>query len=580
MSNNKEEKKIVSRRDFIKGAAVVAGGGVLASCAPKIAGTPTAELTTAAAVAPGAMTAAQAAQKWSFEIPPDPIPDSQIANTVTADIIVVGAGTSGLVCANSAAENGAKVVLISGSKGNIARGGSNHAMNSKTMQAANFPIPDTNEFFRRELAAVSYDVDQDKWWKFANNSEEAMNWLIDKMEAAGYQTVLEIGYTDPNNGPMDMPVGSHSWISKDMTMAGSGQQFVVDTLAKTAQAAGVQVIYQTVAEQLVRENNNTGRVTAVIAKGTDGTYTKYVGTKGIVLATGDFSADKDMMTKYCPMALPLLNNTGDQGYDTGLKVGGLYKGDGQKMGLWVGAAWQKTFPNPPMILVGPGGSGLPAPQPYGGHSGLLINKNGYRYGNEDNTCAYAALTQMHQPDLQAYAIWGTNYAEGAAPWYSFGMIRGADPVAPADMLKSWDAAVNAKTMVKGNTVEEVIAALGLPADATKATVDRYNGFCKSGVDADYHKRKELLVPIDTAPFYGAAGGAPTFLTVMGGLRTNLNMQVCDENDQPIPGLFNVGTMVGDYFANAYNFIIQGNNLGTNCVTYGYLTGRAIAKGEI
>ena len=72
----------------------------------------------------------------------------------------------------------------------------------------------------------------------------------------------------------------------------------------------------------------------------------------------------------------------------------------------------------------------------------------------------------------------------------------------------------------------------------------------------------------------------TFLTVCGGLRTNSNMQVCDENDQPIPGLFNVGIMVGDTYANIYNFLVAGHNYGMNCLTMGYLTGRAIAEGTV
>jgi succinate dehydrogenase/fumarate reductase flavoprotein subunit len=585
MSTEEKKSKQISRRDFVKsavvGTAAVAGGTILAGCAPKAAATdavaPTG--TTASNPAGGTqlLTADLVSQKWAFEVPPAPIADSDIANTVTADIIVVGSGTAGLVCATSAVENGAKVVLISASKGNISRGGSNHAMNSKLMKANadKFPIPDTNQFLRKELSVAGYNVDQDKWWKFAKYSEEAMDWLIDKMEAAGYQTVLEAGFSDPDNGPLDMPVGSHAWISADMKKAGMGQQFVVDTLAKNAKEAGAEIIYETVAEQLVRENNNTGRVTAVIAKGKDGKYTKYVGTKGIVLATGDFSKDKDMMAKYCPWPIPLLSDVGDQGYDNTFKIGGLFKGDGQKMGIWVGAAWQRTYPNCPMI----GGSVGPSPQLYSGHQGLLVNKNGYRYSNEDANDSFAGLSQIRQPDRKGFAIWSTNYAADSAPWIS-GSIRGDAPMATADVIKTWEDAVKAKTYVKADTIDGVITALGLPMDATKATIERYNQMCKNGVDEDFFKRKERLIAIETGPFYGAVGNGPAFLTVLGGLRTNLNMQVCDENDQPIPGLFNIGTMVGDFFANMYTFTIEGNNLGANCITFGYLTGRAIAKGEI
>ncbi len=449
-------------------------------------------------------------------------------------------------------------------------------MNSKFMQKMGVPITDPDEWIRKELAAAGYNVDQDKWWKYAKYDEEAMNWLIDKMEAAGYETALEIGNTDTNLGPMFQPAGSHCWLSEDMQMTGAGQQFVVDTLAKTATDAGVQIIYQMVAEQLVREDNNTGRVSAVIAKGEDGKYVKYVGTNAIVLATGDFSADMEMMAKYCPTVLPLLYDTGSQGYDTGVKWGGIFPGDGQKMGLWVGAAWQKTYPNAPMIAAKQ--AYPPQNLPYGFHRGLLLNKNGIRYGNEDINQSFAGITQMHQPEMKIYAIWDSNYAENAAPWHTFGMKYGADPVPPENIVANWEKQVESGTLVKADTIEEVIQKLGLPADTAKATVDRYNELCTKGVDEDFFKRKDLLFPIQAAPFYGVEDDTPDFLTVLGGLRTDINMQVCDENDQPIPGLYNVGTMVGDFWGNIYNFLTCGGNLGATCVTFGYTTGRDIAKG--
>ena len=55
------------------------------------------------------------------------------------------------------------------------------------------------------------------------------------------------------------------------------------------------------------------------------------------------------------------------------------------------------------------------------------------------------------------------------------------------------------------------------------------------------------------------------------------MQVCDADDQPIEGLYNVGTMVGDLFAGRYTFNIQGANYGMACVTFGYLTGKLLAE---
>ena len=568
----------------------LASGGILAACGkPEVVNeTPPSETPPASTTPePGAgrepevMTADLASKKWSFEIPPDPIPESEISNTVEADVIVVGAGISGLTTANALAEHGAQVILISASSGPIFRGGSFHSPWSKAMEAAGFERYDVDLFFRREFSNASYCIDQDKWYKWYNNAPMVMDWLIDKMEAAGYRVGFEKGNWEENFGPMHTPVGSHGFYStrEDQVWSAPGlsAEAVARRLEETAKESGVQIIYKTVAKQLVRENNNTGRVTAVIAQGEDGKYTKYVGRKGIVLATGDFSADREMMTKYCPMAVQLMDDTGSQGYDTGFKFGGLYKGDGHKMALWVGAAMQKTYPCAPMIQ----GSWVAGNQPRGTHRGLQVNKKGYRFGNEDVNGPLHAYQHMRQPDMEVYSIWSHIYAEASAPWFRFGMDERDEPIPPEQIKAQWEQQVADGTIVKGDSVEEVIQKLGLPMEATLATVRRYNEFCHKGVDEDYHKRPELLVPIEEPPIYGALmSPRPRLLTVCGGLRTNTNMQVCDENDEPIPGLFAVGIMVGDTFANVYNFLVAGHNYGMNCLTFGYLTGKAIAEGTV
>lgn len=67
--------------------------------------------------------------------------------------------------------------------------------------------------------------------------------------------------------------------------------------------------------------------------------------------------------------------------------------------------------------------------------------------------------------------------------------------------------------------------------------------------------------------------------MLGGLRTDIDMRVCDANDEPIPGLYNIGSMAGDCYGGYYTFCIPGHNYGMNCVCYGYLTGRYIAENE-
>lgn len=243
--------------------------------------------------------------KYSFEIPPDPIPDSEITDTIETEVVVIGAGTAGLVCANSAVENGAKVILIAASSYPVSRGGSNHAINTKLTRKIGISY-DVGKNFKQEMNRAGGRIDQDKWSLFARKSGEAMDWLIDKMEAAGYTALLETGGVDPDGLISTFP-GSHCFIDENKRKLGMGQPLVVKTLARLAQTAGVQIHYRMIAKQLVREDNNTGRVTAVIAKNSDSKYIKYVGSKAIVLATGDFTRDKEMASKYCPEVLPLVN---------------------------------------------------------------------------------------------------------------------------------------------------------------------------------------------------------------------------------------------------------------------------------
>ena len=487
--------------------------------------------------------------------------------------MVIGAGTAGLVCANSAAESGAEVILISASSKPISRGGSNHAINTKLTKQLGIKY-DIGKNFKQEMDRAGGRTDQEKWSLFAKKSGEAMDWLIDKMVAAGYTPVLEMSETDPE-GLISAYPGSHGFIGKNIKSAGVGQPLVVKTLEQSAKTAGVRFYYNMIARQLVRQRNNTGRVNAVIAQDQDGHYIKYIGLKAIVLATGDFTRDREMMTKYCPEVLPLINSR-PVNYDAQFALGGVYAGDGHKMGLWVGAAWQKTVPNAPMVNGEIEGLS-PSPQPYAGFKGLMVNKHAVRFHNEDVTRPQQSIMQLHQPEWKIYSIWDSEYAVKMAPWYPFGSYYGTSPMRVEDVVAHWESKVKVGKIKKADSIQELAGKLKLDVKMLQDTVDRYNGFCKKGEDDDFFKRPGLLVPVKKKPFYGSVSSAPILLVATGGLRTNVKMQVQDKDDKVIPGLYAVGTIVGDMFANYYSFRPSGINYGATCVTFGYVAGKEIAK---
>lgn len=571
----------MDRRAFLKGgalsAAALAGTGLMA-CSPSSqpqSEAPANPDSLAATSSTGLDKATGFDAPWAFEIAPDPIPEDAITETVENDIIVVGAGVAGLSVAAAASEAGGKVTLISASDMPLARGGSFHAFNSKALEAngiANSYEGILGWIFQREMMAATWDVNQRTWYKFVAHSEEAMNWLIDKIEGAGYRCVIENFVPGGEAAGVNRNViGAHSFMGGEIEVQGMGGPLVTEVLEKCALDNGTEFNYGVIARQLVRENNNTGRVSAVIAQRQDGSYVKYVGKTAIVLATGDFSADHDMMAKYCPEALPYLNDIDleNVNYNAMFEFGGLMPGDGQKMGLWIGAAWQKCKRNAPMFFTGgPGAPSSPG-------DGLLMESSGVRMGNEDVDNTFLVHQIRRAPGEELFGIWGSEAAVDGR--WTKPEPYGSGTLSRDEVIAAWESCVEQNIMVKGNTIEEVIEQLGLPAEQARATVLRYNELAEAGADTDFYKRPELLCTIKEAPFYGMRYFGQDFLTVMGGLHTSENMEVLDEEDRVIEGLYNVGTMAGDIFGNLYTCLLPGFNLGCTCLTHSYLLGRALAQ---
>ena len=196
----------INRRSFLKGTAL-AGAGMaafgIAGCST--GGTPSTSNSTT-----DGSTASGEEKHYSFETPPDPIDDSEITETIEADVIIIGAGVSGLVCGASLSEEGADVRLFAASSAPVSRGGSNHGIGSKVQERYGIDYNKENciPFFKQQFARGSYRMDQKKWWRFINNDTEAINWIIDIMEGAGFETTIEVGYDDPD-GTFSYKPSSH-----------------------------------------------------------------------------------------------------------------------------------------------------------------------------------------------------------------------------------------------------------------------------------------------------------------------------------------------------------------------------------
>lgn len=540
------------------------------------------------------MTAQKLRSKWDFEIPPEAVPEEDIRDTIIADVIVVGSGTSGLITANSAMDEGLDVVVISASSKPISRGGSNAAAYSKAMKRAGYSKMDP-WYLQREILANGNAVDQKKWYKWYNHSEEAFNYVIDFMEGRGYQTAFEQSNHLKPDSLYYSPVISHSWIkdpNKDHT-SGSQELLVVEFANRLIQGGG-RIFYRKAGFYFEKTD---GRVAAVIAKDlTEDNYLRFVGRKAIVIAAGDFSADKEMMAKFAPEFLDSVRDTiydGTVNYD--IKGGnGIYKGDMIKAALWAGAAWQKTVPNCVMFNNISNGATVSR---YQNFQGLLLDIDGERFMNENCSRSFGPISQHLARKGITYAIWDSAWAEHFS-WYDEMMpdqLKENTKKTASEMVAIWDAKVartnqskiklfeygkGVSPWYKADTIEELVKLAGLPQKALES-IERYNQMSKEGKDTEYYKDSTYMIPVEKGPFYcqRADFSRMNLFTVLGGPRTNINMQVCDEDDEPIPGLYVVGCAVGDMFAGRYTFMTQGAVYGACCITFGYLTGKYIARNE-
>ncbi|SDE56988.1 FAD-dependent oxidoreductase [Sporomusa acidovorans] len=554
MHSKEKNSKTISRRDFFKGSALaavgVAAGGLLAGCGKSKKTEDPAKET-------------KAGGKAGFEVPPAPIADKDIKKTISADVVVVGAGMSGLCAALSAAETGAKVVVLEKRETFSARGMHIAAIGTKTQEKYGVTI-NKKQGIRDIIKWSGSRVKQELHWLWANKSGEAMNWLTAMTEAEGYETTLwAAAYKGPDY--YEYPGITHTVLGPSFAKYDNNHD-VLAVLEKHAKEKGVNFQYQTQAAQLVRPDK--GRVTAVIGKNAAG-YTKFEAKSGVILCCGDYAADQEMVDRYCPLA-----NKVEAKIYTPV---GANTGDGHKLGLWAGAAMQKDEPHAAMIHTQAGAWS---------YCFLHVNKNGERYSNEDATPQAVCMAKMEQPDRVAWAVYDDRFLDelpktveigGGMFWDQVARTWG-HPWSRESEERLLKRHLDAGLVVKADTLDELAQKMQVPADKLKATVARYNELAKNKEDVDFGKRSELLFPIDKPPFY-AGQFKSALLTIVGGLSINNKMQVLDQEDNAIPGLYAAGNTAGDFFGNDYPTLFPGHSHG-RCITFGRLAGLNAAADKV
>lgn len=573
----------LTRRVFLAGGATIGVSAALAAV-------------TGCSSTPSASNAADTTNgsngEWAFEVPPKPIDESLITKTVETGILVIGAGPAGFSTALSALDSGeSKVVVVAKGNSPSAMGGSMHAMNSSYAQSIGKGVtPDElSHRLRAEWKAQSNNADEAKYMRAAYNSGKMMDWLSAYMTEAGYQTVMEIAPAD-DDGVFAAPSGAHGFVGNGIPAAGLGIGAALAVMQEQIIAKGGEINFSTTVEQLVREDDNTGRVTAAIAVTADGEYVKYVAQKGVVLATGCITQNDEMLQRFAPQAYAVKQAGG--------RMTSPNDGHGTRMALWVGAAPQKNWPwgtayyvaqfyrfdTETLTLTYTG------PRYYNMMPSLAVNAEGKRFMNEDSSCGLGVSPHFKQPGMLSYSIWTKNLAYALAPWEDFGRYYGGEDKGTYtgdEIIEVWDTFLGegpggeqALEKARFDTIEEIAEHFKLPIDVLKETISNYNQKCERGVDDEYGKRSARLVPVDlSGPFY-VMKTMPCVMAVFGGPRCDVDARVLDKNDAVIEGLYEVGTMMGDIYQNYYTFGLTGVNMGFFCLTYGFMTGKALAEGKI
>lgn len=546
------EAKGISRRGFLGGAAIAASAalvGTVSGCAP-------AESNVESEAAGSSESAA-----WPWETPPEQVPEEEITETVEADILVIGAGLSGVSAACRAAENGAKVVVVEKEPEWSGRGGHFGVFGSRLMKEHGIEN-DPYEVAREWIRAGGNRVNEKLVWLYINHSAEAMDWFLDKAEPYGLEANLWDGYN--RHGAYRQFPGTHCFRGGPKGAEGKDPGTdVTGCIYEDSVSKGVDYRFNTRA--LYLEKDDSGAVTGVIAETEEG-YSRFSGTKGVVLATGDISGDEELCQAFAPLALKSCEN---QYLPVGANTG-----DGHKMAYWAGGVLPEA-PWPTMIH----------PQAFTFQSAayLFVNQQGVRFMNEDSWEQAKSLNCINQPGegAWAYSIWDSDWPTtlkdslnygGGMFWDSMGRYLGVEWT-PDGVKTIIDGAIESGEAWQADTLEELAEMMGVPVDAFVDTVERYNELCESGTDSDFGKQSPLMYPIEKAPFIGIKFGAAT-LTVPEGVKVNEKLQVVDTEEQPIPGLYAVGNVAGGLYGVDYPVIISGNSHG-RALTWGYFIGNEL-----
>lgn len=493
--DKKTPLKALSRRGFLKGAAVAAGAVALTAAQAK------------------AIPLKEAPKKWDL----------------TTDVVVVGAGGAGMVAAVAAGEAGAKVTVLE--KAPVA--GGTTAISGAVIQAAGTKYQEKMGV-KGDTTAAHYDY----WYKSAESqadpklvklmAEQAPQ-NIKWMEAHGLGYVSVYGVPPiPNIDPKSMKPRIHVPAGKGQkALAGTGRSHM-SVLYRAAKKHGVKIMLETRALALVYDSK--AGIVGVKAEGEDGEFF-IKAARGVVISSGGVDHNQEMARAFSPQQLWALDtgvciavptNTGD-GIKMAMSAGSDLAGMGGTIGLSSNA-----------VGVGPLYAGMPlAP-------GIWVNKQGLRFVNEASQYAYAMRAVFQQEQHAAWAIFDEKVKKLGGK-----VLSGIWKPWSDDLKKEIAGGV----VVRANTLKELGKKIGVNPDQLQRTLKVWNQDTAKGKDTLFHKTAALQ-PLADGPYY-AAKISEYNLGSCGGIKINSKAQVIDVNGKPIRRLYAGGMAAGGFIGPYY-----------------------------
>ncbi len=463
---------------------------------------------------------------------------------LTADVIVVGAGTAGINTAITAADYGASVILIekTGRVGGAKwyAGGTLTGTNTLMQYEAGITNDSPYAYYADIVRGGGGMHVPELAWYYVHHAGQAVDYMDRLGVDFGDRVPSQSGYNPFDILRMNVAVEGGRGFIKVME----------PELQKRVDRGDVEIHLNTRATTLLQDEQGhvIGVQTVDVATGEVHEYS----AKATVLCTGGYGANHELMAEF---GFPnILSYTPE-----------FATGDGFEMARAIGAGYSDME----YIPVSPGG--VPNPE-FPGRFTAAASVAGYPGTIWVNTHGERIADEYGSDSLERAELWRVAPENTVFILFDHEIRQTGEPIFRGDWAL-FDQQIEAgHSMKKADSLEELAEAFGIPAASLLETVETFNDYVDQGVDLDFG-RQELTHKLENPPFYGIKT-FPFVLLPMGGPNMNVDSQVLDSNGKVIWGLYQAGEVMG--FAKLVGHGLSGGIGNTAPIVWGKVAGRNAA----